>query len=91
MRRANGLGKTICLLLAQRKITLLTETRPGFRVSKSTFAPYAYKDEIHEHLRELNAEKPVLEFCLFQTGIFMNYIVYPHVHSRISVHQLHWL
>jgi nucleoside-diphosphate-sugar epimerase len=33
-------------------------------------------------LKELNAEKPVLEFCLFQTGIFMNYIVYPHVTAK---------
>ncbi len=43
---------------------------------------YAFKDVVHEHLKELNAEKPVLEFCLFQTGVFMNYLVYPHVTAK---------
>lgn len=45
-------------------------------------AAYAFKDEIHDHLKELNAEKPVLEYCLFQTGLFMNYTVWPHVTAK---------
>ncbi|KAI9731031.1 MAG: hypothetical protein M1834_005494 [Cirrosporium novae-zelandiae] len=45
----------------------------------SHFPGYAYKDELHAHLKELNAEKPVLEYCLFQCGVFMNYLAYPKV------------
>ncbi|MCJ1388149.1 hypothetical protein MMC18_000994 [Xylographa bjoerkii] len=36
-----------------------------------------YKDEIHTHLKNLNAEKPVLEFTLFQPGVFTNVVVWP--------------
>lgn len=43
---------------------------------------YAYKDDIHAYLKELNAEKTVLEYSLFQTGIFMNYLVYPKVTAK---------
>ena len=39
---------------------------------------FAFKDEVHEYLRELNAEKLVLEYCLFQPGLFTNYLSYPH-------------
>src|SRR4051812_9272712 len=52
------------------------------RISNSGMPFYAFKDEVHAHLKELNAEKPVLEYCLFQPGVFMNYLVYPHVTAK---------
>ncbi|QKX56215.1 uncharacterized protein TRUGW13939_03316 [Talaromyces rugulosus] len=51
-------------------------TEWGIR-SKSGFPGYASKDQIHEYLQELNAEKTVLEYCLFQPGTFTNYLAYP--------------
>ena len=33
---------------------------------------------MHEYLKKINAEDPVLEYCLFQPGTFMNYLSYPH-------------
>lgn len=39
---------------------------------------YAFKDQVHDYLREVNADKNVLEYCLFQPGLFLNYIVYPY-------------
>ncbi|CRG85304.1 hypothetical protein PISL3812_02403 [Talaromyces islandicus] len=45
--------------------------------SKSGFPGYASKDQIHEYLQQINAEKPVLEYCLFQPGTFTNYLAHP--------------
>jgi nucleoside-diphosphate-sugar epimerase len=45
--------------------------------SKSGFPGYASKDQIYEYLQELNADKPVLEYCLFQPGTFTNYLAHP--------------
>lgn len=45
--------------------------------SKSGFPGYASKDQIHEYLQQLNADRPVLEYCLFQPGTFTNYLAYP--------------
>lgn len=50
----------------------------GSRTSNTRFAGYAFKDEVHDYLKQVNAEKPVLEYCLFQPGLFMNYLGYPH-------------
>src|SRR6266487_1498252 len=55
---------------------------PCIRVSNSSMMGFAFKDEVHEYLRELNAEKPVLEYCLFQPGLFMNYLSYPHKSAK---------
>ncbi|KAH8697118.1 hypothetical protein BGW36DRAFT_377972 [Talaromyces proteolyticus] len=51
-------------------------TQWGIR-SKSGFPGYAPKDEVHEYLQQLNADGPVLEYCLFQPGVFMNYLAHP--------------
>ncbi|KAK2767496.1 hypothetical protein FQN54_003653 [Arachnomyces sp. PD_36] len=47
-------------------------------ISNSGFAGYAFKDQVHEYLKQVNAEKTVLEYSLFQTGFFMNYLGFPH-------------
>ncbi|KAK1984675.1 NmrA-like family protein [Colletotrichum cereale] len=46
---------------------------------------YGYKDEIRAYLAEVNKEKKVIEYSLFQPGLFTNYLTYPfksteHVH-----------
>lgn len=30
------------------------------------------------YLRQVNSDKQVLEYCLFQTGMYMNYLGHPH-------------
>ncbi|KAJ5085864.1 hypothetical protein N7532_010635 [Penicillium argentinense] len=47
---------------------------------------YTYKREIRRFLGELNKDSKVLEYNLFQPGMFMNYLTHPypsakHVHS----------
>ena len=51
----------------------------------STPGMFPFKDAVREHLRTVNANKPVLECCRFQPGFFMNYLTYP----RPSARQLH--
>ena len=46
--------------------------------SNSGFPGFASKDVLHDHLKAINAEKTVLEYCLFQPGSFMNYLSYPY-------------
>ena len=53
--------------------------------SRPTPGMFPFKDAIRQHLRELNAEKTVLEYTLFRPGFFMNYLTYP----RKSARQLH--
>ncbi|KAF1926140.1 NAD(P)-binding protein [Didymella exigua CBS 183.55] len=43
--------------------------------------PYVNKDFIAEYLAELNKEKTVLEYCLFQPSIFLDYFANPHTLS----------
>ncbi|KAI6354673.1 hypothetical protein MCOR25_008496 [Pyricularia grisea] len=43
---------------------------------------YQYKKAMREYLKEVNKDKKVLEYCLFQPGIFTNYLVYPHQTSK---------
>ncbi|KAJ5281337.1 hypothetical protein N7478_006709 [Penicillium angulare] len=38
---------------------------------------YAFKDETRQYLEELNREHTVLEYTLFQPGLFMNYLTHP--------------
>ncbi|OAG44392.1 hypothetical protein AYO21_01388 [Fonsecaea monophora] len=38
---------------------------------------FKYKDEIRQYLEHLNAQEIVLEYCLFQPGMFMNYLSFP--------------
>ncbi|KAJ0163171.1 hypothetical protein CTA2_3394 [Colletotrichum tanaceti] len=46
---------------------------------------YGFKDEIRTYLAEVNKEKKVIEYCLFQPGLFTNYLTYP-VSSSKHVH-----
>ncbi|UNI23332.1 hypothetical protein JDV02_009160 [Purpureocillium takamizusanense] len=39
---------------------------------------YAGKAEIREYLRKLNEDEKVLEYSLFQPGLFANYLTYPY-------------
>ncbi|KAK2737810.1 hypothetical protein FQN57_007368 [Myotisia sp. PD_48] len=39
---------------------------------------FQFKCDIHEYLKQVNSKQAVLEYCLFQPGIFMNYIAAPH-------------
>jgi hypothetical protein len=39
---------------------------------------YDYKATIREYLKELNKDKKVLEYSLFQPGIFTNYMTHPY-------------
>ncbi|TLD20485.1 hypothetical protein PspLS_08683 [Pyricularia sp. CBS 133598] len=38
---------------------------------------YQYKKAMREYLKEVNKDKKVLEYCLFQPGIFTNYLAHP--------------
>ncbi|KFY70222.1 hypothetical protein V499_09346 [Pseudogymnoascus sp. VKM F-103] len=39
---------------------------------------WASKGEIREYLRKVNENGKVLEYCLFQPGLFLNYLAFPH-------------
>ncbi|CAL1714302.1 unnamed protein product [Somion occarium] len=39
---------------------------------------YVEKETVREYLREVNRERKVLEYCLFQCGIFSNNLATPH-------------
>ncbi|OJI82976.1 hypothetical protein ASPTUDRAFT_31008 [Aspergillus tubingensis CBS 134.48] len=43
---------------------------------------YAYKGETRRYLQELNKDKKVLEYTLFQPGVFVNYLTHPHQSAR---------
>ncbi|KAH8703547.1 hypothetical protein BGW36DRAFT_288746 [Talaromyces proteolyticus] len=43
---------------------------------------YAGKGEVREYLHELNRSKKVLEYCLFQPGMFVNYYTAPYKTSK---------
>lgn len=45
---------------------------------------YANKLAIRRHLEELNKDKQVLEYCLFQPGSYMNFLGYPHKTTKHS-------
>jgi hypothetical protein len=38
---------------------------------------YAFKSAARQYLKDLNKDKKVLEYCLFQPGLFTNYLVAP--------------
>ncbi|OOF98858.1 hypothetical protein ASPCADRAFT_162634 [Aspergillus carbonarius ITEM 5010] len=48
---------------------------------------YAYKGETRRYLEELNKDKKVLEYTLFQPGLFVNYLTHPYQSSR-HVHSI---
>ncbi|KAJ4311388.1 hypothetical protein N0V84_010481 [Fusarium piperis] len=43
---------------------------------------YAFKKETRRYLAELNKDKKVLEYSLFQPGIFTNYMTFPYNSSK---------
>ncbi|KIX01185.1 uncharacterized protein Z518_08910 [Rhinocladiella mackenziei CBS 650.93] len=38
---------------------------------------FKYKDDARSYLEQINAQGKVLEYCLFQPGMFMNYLSFP--------------
>ncbi|KAM7185875.1 hypothetical protein V8F33_012141 [Rhypophila sp. PSN 637] len=40
------------------------------------------KQDIRNYLKELNSEKKVLEYSLFQPGLFLNYFTHPHQSAK---------
>ncbi|KAF1358785.1 NmrA-like family protein-like protein [Lizonia empirigonia] len=46
--------------------------------NNSGVPPYANKDFIASYLAEINREKRVLEYCLFQPSIFLDYFAHPY-------------
>ncbi|KAG9231482.1 nmrA-like family protein-like protein [Amylocarpus encephaloides] len=46
--------------------------------SRSGVSWYEAKDEVHDYLKSVNKEKKILEYTLFQPGLFLNYLSYPH-------------
>jgi hypothetical protein len=50
--------------------------------SGSGAPPYANKDAIAEYLAEINREEKVLEYCLWQPSVFMDYFAHPYALSR---------
>jgi hypothetical protein len=50
--------------------------------NNSGVPPYANKDFIATYLAEINREKKVLEYCLFQPSIFMDYFAHPYALSE---------
>lgn len=43
---------------------------------------YAGKDQIREYLEEINKDKKVLEYTLFQPGLFLDYFAHPYADTR---------
>ena len=43
---------------------------------------YAGKAEVRAYLAELNKKEKVLEYCLFQPGLFTNYFAHPHCTAK---------
>ncbi|KAF2438273.1 NAD(P)-binding protein, partial [Karstenula rhodostoma CBS 690.94] len=43
---------------------------------------YAYKGATREYLKEINKDKKILEYTLFQPGFFLNYLTYPHASTK---------
>ncbi|MCJ1386188.1 hypothetical protein MMC17_009314 [Xylographa soralifera] len=43
---------------------------------------YAYKAETRRYLKELNKDKKILEYTLFQPGLFLNYLTGPYKSSN---------
>ncbi|KAH6975167.1 hypothetical protein BKA56DRAFT_490115 [Ilyonectria sp. MPI-CAGE-AT-0026] len=54
----------------------------GTSKSNGGVAFYAFKDEVRAHLEKVNAEKKVLEYTLFQTGLFTDYFGHPYGTTR---------
>ncbi|TQN64901.1 hypothetical protein CSHISOI_10513 [Colletotrichum shisoi] len=53
-----------------------------FSSSFEHLAWYHGKIEVRDYLKELNKDKKVLEYTLFQPGIIMNYFTFPHRSSK---------
>ncbi|KAL1604027.1 hypothetical protein SLS60_005619 [Paraconiothyrium brasiliense] len=40
------------------------------------------KGKVRKYLKELNESRKVLEYCLFQPGLFLDYLAFPHKTSK---------
>ncbi|KAK0725526.1 hypothetical protein B0H67DRAFT_659126 [Lasiosphaeris hirsuta] len=54
----------------------------GSRAAGSVMPWWTGKDEVKEYLRQVNATEKVLEYTLFQPGLFLNYLATPHKTSK---------
>lgn len=45
-------------------------------------ASYAYKAKTRQYLEDINKDGTVLEYCLFQPGLFCNYLTLPYQTSK---------
>jgi hypothetical protein len=43
---------------------------------------YTYKEHARQYLAELNKEKRVIEYCLFQPGLFTDYFAIPYMSTK---------
>ncbi|KAK4237580.1 NAD(P)-binding protein [Achaetomium macrosporum] len=52
-------------------------------LSSTEYMPwYSGKAEISQYLKDLNKDKKVLEYTLFQPGLFVNYLTYPYQSAK---------
>ncbi|KAL1631993.1 hypothetical protein SLS56_004038 [Neofusicoccum ribis] len=50
--------------------------------SNNTVPYYTFKDDVRKYLEDLNKDKEVIEYSLFQPGFFLNYLGYPHSSTK---------
>ncbi|GME61789.1 NmrA-like protein [Neofusicoccum parvum] len=50
--------------------------------SNNTVPFYTFKDDVRKYLEDLNKDKTVIEYSLFQPGLFLNYLGYPHSSTK---------
>ncbi|KAG4267459.1 hypothetical protein FPRO04_12841 [Fusarium proliferatum] len=50
--------------------------------SNSGIAHYQYKDDVRKYLEETNSNQHKIEYCLFQPGIFTDYVGYPRAQPK---------
>lgn len=43
---------------------------------------YSFKEQTRDHLAAINKDEKVLEYCLFQPGLFTNYLANPHKSAK---------
>jgi hypothetical protein len=60
---------------------------PSNSANDSGFTMYKAKDEVAAYLADLNKDKTVLEYCLFQPSCYMDYYAHPH---SLATHLITW-
>ncbi|KAK3346890.1 hypothetical protein B0T25DRAFT_290195 [Lasiosphaeria hispida] len=59
-------------------VTRFAPSEWGSRAAGSTMPWWAGKDDVKVYLKQVNANAKVLEYTLFQPGLFLNYLATPH-------------